>query len=414
LTVEPTGDSRDARRARLAHRAFLRHSFNRLDFIALVCYWISFFLAIFQQQNEYEIYVFRMLSSLRILKLLYITNGTTVILRSLKKAAPLLFNVAILIGFFWLLLAIIGVQSFKSSLLRTCYWQDPDNSSNNYTSFQFCGGFLNDSGPQPWLLSPNGPAGAPSHKGFLCPINSQCVQSQGYYNGTVNFDNIFQSLELVFVIMTSNTFSDILYYTTNTDYLAAALFFAVGIVILYLWLISLLIAVITSSFQVIREEGKASAFTGEEENPEMLDESPPDMPKRRPNPLQKIYEKNRLVWLAVIAYGLVVQCMRSATMGLEREQFINNTETAVTLLLLFEIVLRFIVDRRHFFRRKSNNVDLFLAVITTIIQIPAIHNSGQPYDWLTIFQILRVYRLVLAIPMTRKLIVSFTMLRDMI
>ena len=43
------------------------------------------------------------------------------------------------------------------------------------------------------------------------------------YNGTVNFDNVLQSLQMVFVIMSSNTFSDLLYYTTDTDYLVAAL-----------------------------------------------------------------------------------------------------------------------------------------------------------------------------------------------
>lgn len=408
LAVEPAaiGGSRYQRRIRLAHRAFLRHSFNRLDFIAVISFWISFFLAIFQIQNQHELYVFKMLSSLRILKLLYITSGTTVILRSLKKAAPLLLNVAILIGFFWLLFAIIGVQSFKSSLRRECLWTDPNNPNNTYNTFQFCGGWLNASGdPQPWLL-PDGTPGAPSHKGYLCPINSVCQQQQGYYNGTVTFDNIFQSLELVFVIMSSNTFSDLLYYTTYTDYLAAALFFAAGIVILFFWLISLLIAVITSSFQVIREEGKASAFTGEEQQPIELDESPPDSPKRRTNPLKQVYEKTKVVWLVVIAFGLVVQCMRSSTMGADRENFINDTETVVTFLLLLEIFFRFIVDWRGFFRSKSNIADLFLAVITSIIQIPAIHNSGQPYDWLTIFQILRIYRLVMALPITRHLIVS--------
>ena len=412
LDSETSGGSRYRRQVRLAHRAFLRHSLNRLDFIAVVSFWISFALALFQLQNQHQLYVFKMLSSLRILKLLLITNGTTVILRSLKKAAPLLFNVAILIGFFWLMFAIIGVQSFKASLRRECFWTDPNNSSNNYSTFQFCGGWMNGSDPQPWLMPDGKTPGAPTHKGYLCPNNSKCVQQQGYYNGTVTFDNIFQSLELVFVIMTSNTFTDLLYYTTYTDYLAAALFFAAGIVILYLWLISLLIAVITSSFQVIRDEGKASAFTGEEQNLGLLNESPPDSPKRRPNPLKQLYESTRWIWLVVITFGLVVQCLRSATMGPDRTNFINDTETVVTFLLLFEIFIRFIIDWRGFFRSKRNLADLLLAVITSIIQIPAIHNSGQPYDWLTVFQILRVYRLVLGLPMTRDLTVCIFILLD--
>lgn len=65
--------------------------------------------------------------------------------------------------------------------------------------------------------------GTTSHKGFLCPQKSLCVEGQNPYNNTVSFDNVLQSLELVFVIMSSNTFSDLLYYTTNSDYVASAL-----------------------------------------------------------------------------------------------------------------------------------------------------------------------------------------------
>ena len=62
-----------------------------------------------------------------------------------------------------------------------------------------------------------------SPKGFLCPVQSQCIvycrpfnlltfkEGDNPYNGTVSFDNIAQSMELVFVIITSNTFTDLMY-----------------------------------------------------------------------------------------------------------------------------------------------------------------------------------------------------------
>lgn len=78
----------------------------------------------------------------------------------------------------------------------------------------------------------------------------------------------------------------------------------------------------------------------------------------------------------------------------------------MTLILLLEILLRFVVDWRNFHKDKRNWVDLGLAVVTAVIQIPFIRASGQPYAWLTFFQIIRIYRVVLAVPMTRKLIVS--------
>jgi voltage-dependent calcium channel len=406
------GDSFASQRLRLARRAFLRHSFNRLDFISVVAFWVSFILQFFNIESGRHVYVFRMLSCLRIMRLLRLTSGTSVILRSLKKAAPLLLNVGFLIGFFWLIFAIIGVQSFKSSLRRQCVWQDPINASNNWTnSLQFCGGYLNNTTyePMPWLKLDGSP-GASSAKGFYCPVQSVCQEVSNPYSGSVSYDNVLQSAELVFVLMTTNTFTDLMYYTTNSDYLAAALFSAIGVVILYFWLVNLLIAVITSTFQVIREGSKSSPFTGEREilvEKELEDPNP--MAKRRRKRFKTIFKKTQLFWLAAIAYGLVVMCMRSATMGLARANYIDVSEKVVTFLLLVEIVLRAgvdVIDRRNFFRSKANVVDLAIAIITTIMQIPRIHDSGMPYDWLTFFQILRIYRLVMAVPMTRNLIVS--------
>ena len=144
---------------------------------------------------------------------------------------------AFLIGFFWLLFAIIGVQSFKSSFRRTCVWFEDLNNvrqnlghPNNYTlniapdNIQFCGGYLNATTglAWPWLKSDLS-NGTEKHKGYLCPKQSLCIEGGNPYNGTVSFDNVLQSLQLVFVIMSSNTFSDLLYYTTDSDFLAGAL-----------------------------------------------------------------------------------------------------------------------------------------------------------------------------------------------
>lgn len=48
------------------------------------------------------------------------------------------------------------------------------------------------------------------------------------YNGTVSFDNIAQAMELVFVIITSNTFTDLMYYSIDAEYMVASLFFIIG------------------------------------------------------------------------------------------------------------------------------------------------------------------------------------------
>ncbi|KAI1137981.1 Ion transport protein-domain-containing protein [Hypoxylon sp. FL0543] len=405
----------EQQRMQLARRAFLRHGFNRLDFIAVVSFWIAFVLSITGVEMSKHLFIFRMLSCLRIVRLLALTNGTAIILRSLKKAAPLLVRVSFLIGFFWLLFAIIGVQSFKASLSRQCVWRDPtqpDNFSATYTNdMMFCGGYLDDNGvAQPWVRSsfPNSlvdlqPAPS-SPKGYICPRHSICLEQGSPYNGTVNFDNIIHSLELVFVIMSANTWSDLMYYTTYSEFLPAALFFGAGIMIMMLWLTNLLIAVITSSFQVIREESKASAFTADEDFqiPNGQDER-----LRRVSTLQKIYDKTWWFWVILITYDLACQAWRSADMSDTRADFININSIVVTSLLDVEIAIRFAANWRGFHRNTRNLFDLFLALANTIIVLPPIFKNGrgQTYAWLTLFQILRSYRVVLAIPITRKLIV---------
>lgn len=78
--MDPTfqGGTRQRARVGLGHRAFLRHSFARLDFLAVVSFWISFVLDVAQVESQQHVNAFRMLSCLRILRLLELTYGTHV------------------------------------------------------------------------------------------------------------------------------------------------------------------------------------------------------------------------------------------------------------------------------------------------------------------------------------------------
>lgn len=271
---------------------------------------------------------------------------------------------------------------------------DPDDH------VQFCGGYMALNGSlMPWLTSDRNPSfGNP--KGYICPKGSQCVEGDNPYRGTFSFDNIANSLELVFVIMSSNTFTDLLYYTTDSDYLVSALFFVCGFIILSLWLVNLLVAVITHSFQVIREESKRSAFASQK----VEADNEEDEASRKDSTLKRLYNWTYWFWIVIIIYDLVVQAMRNTDQKGQREDFINTNEIVVTLVLLGEIILRFITDWRKFHLSRRNWFDLALAIITSVIQIPAIRYSGRPYEVLTLFQILRVYRVVLAFSVTRNLI----------
>lgn len=63
------------------------------------------------------------------------------------------------------------------------------------------------------------------------------------------------------------------------------------------------------------------------------------------------------------------------------------------------------------YTRSHNAADLGIAVASTLIQIPAIHDSTA-YPWLTIFQICRFYRVVIALPRMKRLLVRFQSARS--
>lgn len=84
----------------VAQIPFLRHTFNRIDFIAVICYWIDFSLMVAGVEN---IYFFKTIAAMRTLRLLNITAGSSTILQSLKKSAPLLVNIALFIAFFFII-----------------------------------------------------------------------------------------------------------------------------------------------------------------------------------------------------------------------------------------------------------------------------------------------------------------------
>jgi hypothetical protein len=103
-------------------RPYLRHSWNRVDAVAIISFWIMFAICLagLEKTASEHLYLFRALSILRTTRLLAITSGTTTIMTSLKKAAPQLVNVAFFVLFAIILFSIVGVQSFKGSFRRNC------------------------------------------------------------------------------------------------------------------------------------------------------------------------------------------------------------------------------------------------------------------------------------------------------
>lgn len=175
--------------------------------LAVVCYWITFILAITGQEAtaDRHTYIFRSLSVLRAGRLLVITSGTTTILHSLKRAGPMLITVAFYVVFAVILFSIIGVQSFRGSFRRSCVLTDPNNSTNEVVLEQLCGGHINFTTLlEDNYLEEDGTTSNAPPKGYICPVGQVCqVQSSNPEGNAMSFDNIFYSLLQVTIIASS-------------------------------------------------------------------------------------------------------------------------------------------------------------------------------------------------------------------
>ena len=126
------------------------------------------------------------------------------------------------------------------------------------------------------------------------------------------------------------------------------------------------------------------------------------------NTVRQLYKSIRWCWVALALASLVLQATRTVNISPMHAQVLNVGELVITIAFDIEIVVRFIAhlpDWRGFFVQGHNYLDLVLAIGSTIIQIPVVHNS-QAYPWLTIFQLARFYRVILEIPRMKPLLLS--------
>ncbi|KAH8919447.1 hypothetical protein BT69DRAFT_1246450 [Atractiella rhizophila] len=401
------------RQVESAQTPYLRHSWNRVDFVAILAFWTVFALAIADVEYDKHIYFLRALSVLRAARLLTITSGTSTILQSLKVAGPQLVNVAFFVFFAVILFSIIGVQSFKGSLKRNCVWIDPENQANLTLENQFCGGHIDpETGLEVGYLPKGENVPVEGGKGFICPLGQLCIEATNPNNGTQSFDHIFAASLQVIVISSANTWTTLMFSMMDADFFASSLFFIICVIILNFWLVQLFIAVITNTFATITEETKQSAFASHQVGPFLseLDGEGWNLTdgrrKKMPSRFRTIYEKTAFVWIILILGDIAFQGSKEAGMSQNALDLLDKVELVFTIIFAAEILLRFfsyLPDWRSFFYRAANIADTAIAIITLIIQIPVIKNS-EAYPWLTVFQILRFYRVILAVPRMKPLL----------
>lgn len=353
----------------------------------------------------------------RILRLIDLDSGLVSILRALKYGFPELLNVGFMLLYFWVFFGILGVQTFRGSLKRQCVWFNPDDPSDTYQyDMQFCGGYLNASTLEPmnYIFMDN--SEGPLSKGFLCPVNSKCISNANPYNGRISFDNIVNSMELIFVIMSANTFTDLMYYTMDSDNMATALFFIGAIFFLTVWMVNLLIAVLYSSFEIVHDKYKEEKVNTQVNYITILITRISNSIKRKSNATvvpswseRANYIYKKIEWIFVLLIFISVCTLASVKKDSSEAHLksIFKINQIISFLLLFETVLRLSIHIKSpwkFLATPNYVYDSLISIICVVLASSTVKDKiGQTYNWLLIFPITRFYRVVILFSVTRNL-----------
>lgn len=121
-----------------------------------------------------------------------------------------------------------------------------------------------------------------------------------------------------------------------------------------------------------------------------------------------IYDHTRWCWVLLALASLVLQATREVHLSPTHLDVMFYGELGITIAFDVEIIIRILATLptwRDFWIKGRNVLDLGLAIGCSVIQIPAIRNSDV-YEWFTILQLARFYRVILEIPRMKPLLVS--------
>ncbi|TEB23953.1 high-affinity cell membrane calcium channel [Coprinellus micaceus] len=305
------------------------------------------------------------------------------------------------------------VLSFNGSLRRSCFLQPTLGEDEILINNQFCGGYIDPQTLEPVGFLTSRGTESTTIKGYICPLGQVCRETVNPKNDIESFDAIHNAALQVIIIATANGWTPLMYSMIDAEFFVSCFFFIIAIIVLNFWLINLFVAVITNSFAAIRSETKKSAF-GAAPLP-IMDKEGEDgwavVESRKStgsNLAKRLYGYTKWIWVLLALFSLALQASKTVDMSESHKELLYWGELVVTVMFDFEIILRILAtlpDWRTFAQHGNNWLDTFLAIICSIIQIPAIRNSSL-YPWFTIFQLARFYRVILVVPRMKPLLMA--------
>ncbi|XP_037028717.1 voltage-dependent T-type calcium channel subunit alpha-1G isoform X5 [Bradysia coprophila] len=248
---------------------YLADSWNRLDFF-IVCSGAFEYCLHMENLNLTAIRTIRVLRPLRAINRI---PSMRILVMLLLDTLPMLGNVLLLCFFVFFIFGIVGVQLWEGILRQRCVLQLPDHvippSVSFYYEFSKEQDYIcsrpEDSGmhlcselPQyrvgAMLCNASAQTFSPNH-----PTNTSCVNWNQYYTnctqlggnpfqGTISFDNIGMAWVAIFLVISLEGWTDIMYYVQDAHSFWDWIYFVLLIVIGSFFMINLCLVVIATQF----------------------------------------------------------------------------------------------------------------------------------------------------------------------
>jgi len=362
--------------------AYLRSVINIIDFICIIIGIIDMIWS----KNIGYLRTFRAIRTVKIIRIITHSENLYMMTKTLVASVSSMANLIIICIIFIIILALIGVSIFKTSLYQYCL-SNPKFSRD------------------------------------------ECIKNNGIWiDNEDNFANFFEALKVIFEIMVAENWSKIMMISSLTKHTKNYIFFYVFVVILlHMLFLNLIIAIIIQKYHKIKKRRNYNKELTEPEREwvhiQKIFMKYHPIPKLR-IPNQETFRKkiSKIVtskkFDLIISILIILSCCNLVIQHKGSSKFYDNTLTIInlcfSLLFTIELIMKLIVYRKLYFMNNWNIFDFVIIILGDLLAILNILSftnllnvkslSALPIIVLRLLRIFRILRLINNLGKLRSLI----------
>jgi Ion transport protein len=363
--------------------SYLRSGWNVLDFFVVCISLIDLFLS--GSQLGF-LKACRALRALRPLRLIRRLPGMRVVVQSIIQALPSICNVLMVSLLFYIIFGVIGIQLFKG-----LFYECTDADGNVLVNVD--------------------------------RASCEAVSTQRWVNPPFgNFDNIWNSVLILFEIASMEMWPDMLYRAVDTTHVdgprerdsnqSAALFFVAFIVVANFFLVNLFLGVVVDSFNEMRDKLTGFGFLTPRQQmwleikrmflfarERSIPVEPVDHPRWRSSLFKFVTQRAfEISILGLIAFSVAVMCLEYWGMNETYRDVLDMISWICSLCFLIEALLKIGgLGTEQYFDDSWNRFDFFLVCVSIVnfsITMSGAAALGFDPKVLRAFRLFRMFRLL--------------------